>query len=205
MAFLGIRVPHETGRLLTGLDVPGERTAASEMHITLLCFEDNWPITEIAKAMEVTYDVVSKTKPFRVTIDEVDCFPKREDNPCPIIAPIKGAELHELREELAKAFDKEKIEFSKVFKDFKPHVTLAYNEEEIDSTEIDEVEFIVQELVLWGGDHGDDRIFVTFPLKGPKKHKHSMLIEKVNLFYKLAKNPEITHTVPSTERRKSER
>lgn len=204
MAFLGIRIPIECGRLLLGLDVPGKNTAASEMHITILCFEENWPITEIAKALETTYDSVSKTKPFRVTIDEVTCFPKRDDKSA-IIAPVKGAELHELHDKLAKEFDKEKIDFSKVFKDYKPHVTLSYNEEEIDTFEIEPVEFMVQELVLWGGDHGDDRIFITFPLKGPEKHKHSMLMQRVDLFYKLAKKPDILHLTPSYERRKTER
>lgn len=204
MAFLGIRVPHETARLLTGLEVPGKNTAASEMHITILCFEENWPITEIAKALETTYDSVSKIKPFRVVIDEVTCFPKRDDKSA-IIAPVKAAELHELHDKLAKEFDKEKIDFSKIFKDYKPHVTLSYNDEEIDSFEIDPVEFMVQELVLWGGDHGDDRIFITFPLKAPEKHKHAMLLQKAELFEKLAKNPEITHLVPSRERRKISR
>jgi len=204
MAFLGIRVPHETGRLLAGVDVPGEKEGPSEYHITLLCFEDNWPISEISKALESTYDVVSKIKPFRVSIDKVTCFPKHGDK-CALIAPVKSAELHELRDELAKHFDKEHIDFAKNFKDYKPHVTLAYHDEEIEESDIDEVEFSVQEVVLWGGDHGDDRIFITFPLKGPEKHKHSMLMQRVDLFYKLAKKPDILHLTPSYERRKTER
>ena len=204
MAFLGIRVPTETGRLLKEIEVPGENVAKSEMHITLLCFEDNWPISELAKSLEAAYDIVSKIKPFRVTIDKVSCFPKHGDK-CAIIAPVKGAELHELHDKLAKNFDKEEIDFSKRFKDFKPHVTLSYNDEEIDDLDVDEVEFQVQEVVLWGGDHGDDRIFITFPLKGPGKHKYSFLDQKIDTFYKLAKKPDIMHTIPSVERRKIER
>lgn len=202
MAFLGIRIPQETGRLLKNIEVPGENVAVSEMHITLLCFEDNWPISEVAKALEAAYDVVSKTKPFRVTVDSVTCFPKHEDNPCPIIAPVKGAELHELRDKLAKTFDKEGIKFSKVFKDFKPHITLSYADKEMDESDIDELEFQVQEVVLWGGDHGDDRIFITFPLKGPERTKESFLDQKLDLFLKLAKSPEIQYLTPSKERRK---
>jgi len=204
MAFLGIKIPTECGRLLTGLDVPGETTAVSEMHITMLLFEDNWPVSEIAKSLEAVYDIVSKMKPFRVTFDKVTCFPKHGDK-CAIIAPVKSAELHELRDKLAKEFEKEDIDFSKHFKDFKPHITLAYNNEEIDEFKIDEVEFTVQELVLWGGDHGDDRIFITFPLKAPEKHKHSYLMQKVDLFYKLAQKPDILYLTPSYERRKGER
>lgn len=205
MAFLGIKVPIECSRLLTGLDVPGDKVAASEMHITLLYFEDNWPISEISKALETTYDIVSKIKPFHVSMDKISCFPKYKDNPCAIIAPVKSTELHELRNDLAKRFEKEDISFSKLFKDFNPHITISYNNEEIDNSNIDTVEFQVQEIVLWGGDHGDDRIFITFPLKGPEKHKHSMLMQKVDLFYKIANNPEITHLIPSKERRQSER
>ncbi len=204
MAFLGIRIPQETGRLLTGLDVPGEATAVSEMHITMLLFEDNWPVSEIAKSLEVVYDVVSKMKPFRVTFDKVTCFPKRGEK-CAVIAPVKSDELHELRDKLAEKFEKEDIDFSKQFKDFKPHITLAYHDEEIDEFKIDDVDFTVQELVLWGGDHGDDRIFITFPLKGPERHKHSFLEQKVDVFYKLAQKPQITHLTPSYERRKEDR
>lgn len=130
MAFLGIRIPIECGRLLAGIDVPGEREGTSEYHITLLCFEDNWPISEISKALESTYDVVSKIKPFRVTMDKITCFPKRGENPCLIIAPVKSDDLHEMRDELAKHFDKSHIDYAKTFKDFKPHVTLAYADEE---------------------------------------------------------------------------
>ncbi len=203
MAFLGIRVPHETGRLLSGIDVPGEKEGSSEYHITLLCFEENWPISEIAHALEATYDVVSKVKPFIVSVKKVSCFPKREDNPVPIIAKVESKELHDLRGKLANHFDKCNIEFSKIFKDFKPHITLAYADKEIEEFKIDSVDFSVQELVLWGGDHGDDRIFITFPLKGPKKQKHAVLLQKVELFEKIACNPPQSHFTQSYERRKS--
>ncbi len=205
MAFLGIRVPHEAGRLLTNIEVPGKVVAPSEMHITLLHFEENWPISEMVKAIETTYDIVSKIKPFRVMTEEVICFPKREGQAA-IVAPVKSAELHELREQLAKEFDKAKIDFSKTFKDYKPHITLSYNDEEIDEFDIDPIaEFVVQEIVLWGGDHGDDRIFVTFPLKGPEKQKHALLLQKAVLFEKLAKKLGNEVLGPTTERRKVER
>ena len=112
--------PHEVGRLLSGIDVPGKKEGTSELHITILCFEDNWPISEIAKALEATYEIVSDMKPFLVSVDSVGCFPKREDSPCPIIAKVKSKELHELNSKLKKKFDKEGIEYSKIFKDYKP-------------------------------------------------------------------------------------
>jgi 2'-5' RNA ligase len=125
--------------------------------------------------------VVFLTKNHKIT-----CFPKRENNPVAIIAKIESDELHELRDKLEKQFDKCKVDFSKIFKDFKPHITLSYADEEIDDCKIDTVEFTVQEVVLWGGEDGDNRIFITFPLKGPEKQKHSALLQKVDMFYKLA-------------------
>jgi 2'-5' RNA ligase len=205
MAFLGIRVPHEAGRLLTNIEVPGKQAAPSEMHITLLHFEENWPISEMSKALEATYDIISKVKPFLVMTEKVICFPKRDEQAA-IVAQVKSAELHELREQLAKEFDEAKIDFSKTFKDFKPHITLSYNEEEIEDFDIDPpVEFVVQEIVLWGGDHGDDRIFVTFPLKGPEKQKHAVLLQKAVLFEKMAKKLGNELLTPTKERRKVER
>lgn len=204
MAFLGIRIPHETGRLLAGIETPGKNTAPSDMHITILHFEENWPIAEIAHALEATYDVVSKVKPFIAEIDEVICFPKREEK-CAIVARVKSAELHELRDKLAEEFDKCKLEYSKTFKDYKPHITLSYTDDEIDDFKIDPVEFSIQELVLWGGDHGDDRIFITFPLKGPERQKHSLLLQKAEMFCKMANNPPQDHFTPSYEKRKTER
>lgn len=207
MAFLGIRVPNEVGRLIAGLDVPGEKETASEYHITILCFEDNWPISEISKATEAAYEVVSEFKPFLVKTSKVSHFPSHNDGPIPIIAPIDSKELHEFHKKLCKAFDKAKIDYKKTFKEFKPHITLAYSEGKHDDFKIEpKLEFSVNEVVLWGGDHADDRIFITFPLKGPeRKSKHAVLLQTVEVFEKIASNPLQDYLTPSYERRKTER
>jgi 2'-5' RNA ligase len=100
MAFLGIRIPHETGRLLSKIEVPGEKTSTSEMHITLLYLGDEWPISEISKAMEAAFDIVSKTKPFTAEMNKVSHFPKNphDQDKYPIITRVESKELHELRE-----------------------------------------------------------------------------------------------------------
>lgn len=205
MAFLGIKITNECGRLLKAIDVPGEKEGPSEYHITILCFEDNWPITEISKALEATYKIISDIKPFLIKTNKVKCFPKRENKPCPIICSVDSDDLHDLNEKIKKEFDKQDIYYSKVFKDYKPHITLAYADKEIEEFEIDPIEFSVQEIILWGGDMGDDRVFITFPLKSPERKKHSYLLQKVELFYKLASNPGQTYFAPSYERRKIER
>ncbi len=205
MAFLGIRVPHETARLLAQIDVPGDKIATSEIHITLLHFQSEWPISELTKSLEATYEVVSKFHPFLVKINKVTSFPKNPEGVLPVIGKVESKELMELRKKLAENFDDENIDFSKTHKDFKPHVTLAYSEEKPDEEKFHAVEFVVSEIVLWGGDHGDDRIFVTFPLAGPKMDKNALLVKKIEIFEKIAGNPLQDYLTPSVERRKLER
>ncbi len=207
MAFLGIRLEHGAGRLLADIDVPGRKESASEYHITILCFEENWPISEVAKSLEVAFDVFSKTKPFTIKVKNITSFPKFENNPIPIIAKVESKELHELRDKLAKKFKKAKIDFKKTFKDYKPHITLSYvenkeDEKKIEDFIIDPLEIVVQEAVLWAGDNNDDRLFITFPLKPPEKH--ALLVKKTEFFDKVAsyKQPYFTK---SRERRNTSR
>lgn len=205
MAFLGIRVPHETGRLLNQIDVPGEKISTSEMHITLLHFQSEWPISELSKSIEATFDVVSKFHPFLVTINKITSFSKNPEGKVPVIGKVESDDLMKFREKLAKNFDDHEIDFSKNFKDFKPHVTLSYAEDKPKDEKIHPVEFVVSEIVLWGGDHGDDRIFVTFPLAGPSLDKNALLLKKIEIFEKIAGNPLQDFLVPSKERRKTDR
>jgi len=205
MAFLGIRVPHETARLLQQIDVPGEKTSTSEMHITLLHFQSEWPISELSKSIEATYDVASKFHPFLVKINKVTSFSKNPEGKVPVIGKVDSEELMKLRKKLADSFDDDDIDFSKVHKDFKPHVTLAYADDEPDDKKFHPVEFVVSEIVLWGGDHGDDRIFVTFPLAGPSIDKNALLLKKIEIFEKIASNPLQDFFTPSKERRKIDR
>lgn len=184
MAFIGISVPHSVGRLLSGIEVPGDKETTSSLHITLLCFADNVPISDIAKSMEAAYEVISKIKPFLVSVSTVSCFSPKKDKPTPIIAKVQSDELMELNKKLKKAFDKDKIEYSKVFKDYKPHITLSWHNEEIKDFKIDKLQFNVSEVVLWAGDEGDDRLFITFPLQGPQKKK--ALLHKIDFFEKVA-------------------
>lgn len=202
MAFLGIKISHDIGRLLSNIDVPDEKVSPSEYHITLLHFGDNWPIAELIKAMQAAYDVVSNTKPFLAKVEEVDCFSPPENKPFPIITKVQSKDLHKLNDQLKKEFDKKHIEYSKTYKDYKPHITLAYAKDSIKKFKIDPLEFSIAELVLWGGDHGDDRIIITFPLKSPEKH--SWLLQKTDLFYRLACDPHARLT-QSIERRKFNR
>lgn len=201
MAFIGIKISADITRLFRNMDLPGERVPENEQHITVLCFEENWPIADVAKAMETAYEIIKDIEPFQVKTSAVTCFPKREDNPVPIIAKVESKELSKVNKELKVAFDKAGVDYKDNFKDFNPHITLAYADEEIDKIKIKPVEFTVTEILLWGGDNGDDRIFITFPLRGVDTKKHSFLIQKVDVFHKLSSKSPEGFLSKTTERR----
>lgn len=171
MSFLGIRVPHETARLLAGLDVPGNREPVSSFHVTMFFFGDDVPIDALAEIIKVTYGVTSETKPMTVRTSQVTSFPAGDDGQ-PIICRVESDALHDLRDKIKGAFDGANIEYSNKFPEFRPHVTLAYDPEpegDFKEERIPTVEWGAHELVLWGGDSGDDRLIVTFPIALTKK------------------------------------
>jgi len=202
MAFLGVRISTDVGRMLNGIDVPGVKESPSEYHITILCFDDNWPIAEVSKALEATYEVVNKVNPFTIEVNKINSFPKYKENPLPIIARVESEDIHKLSDKLREKFDEEGIDYKKNFKEFNPHITLAYDKdlEKFEEIKIDPITFTVQDIVLWGGDYGDSRLFVNFQLKQPEKHAE--LFDKINMFYKLAFIDPDGYLTPTRERRK---
>ena len=178
MAFLGIRVPHEVGRLIRNLEVPGEKETPSEYNITLLVFEDNWSIKKMLKATEAAYEIMAETEPFSVKADHVSHFPPRPDHPVPIIAPVKSEELHQLHKKLVKALQAAKVDFKQTFKEYKPHITLAYSPHGYDDYKMDTpLQFMVQEAVLWGGDEGDTKLFTTLPIESAREKEARSAVE----------------------------
>ena len=180
MAIMGLAVPHATARLFSEIDVPGTREPTSSMHITLLYVGKQVPIEVIADAVKATYAVTSQTKPFTVRASRVMSFPINPDDEDghPVIARVESDALHDFRRKLAASFDDAGIEFSKKFPDYKPHVTLAYAPEAVEEFTIPTIEWGAHEVVLWGGDEGDGRILVTFPL-ALKPSRDAALIRRV--------------------------
>lgn len=170
MAFIGIKTPHETARLLSEIEVPGKPVPMSESHITLLYLGKGIPVDVLAQAMVAAYNVTSRTRPFTVRTSLLTSFPKNDDG-VPIICRIDSDALHDLRSNLSAAFEASGIDFSKRYPDYKPHVTVAYAEDEIDEVRIPTVEWGAHELVLWGGDDGDGRLIVTFPFSLDASHE----------------------------------
>ncbi len=177
MAFLGIKVPHEIARLLAQVDygAKGKPEPTDNYHITLVYFGEGVPIEQITKAILTTYKVTSKTRPFTVQTSRVSTFPPHPDEgTVPVICRVDSTELHDLRAKLVKTYDDAGVSFDTTFPVYKPHLTLAYIDpgeeakkaEGLDLT-IPVIEWGVGEIVLWGGDNGDERIVVTFPFALP--------------------------------------
>jgi 2'-5' RNA ligase len=176
MAFIGLKVPHEAARLLAGIDFGdvGDRESTDFLHVTLHMLGDDVPIEALAAALKPIFEVVSKTPPFLVSTSHITTFPPNpESGVVPVIGLIDSPELHTLHSVLGKALDKAGISYSKKYPVYRPHVTLAYSKDPLVDGGIVNTHLQVpvawgaHELVLWGGDSGDNRIVVTLPFAMP--------------------------------------
>lgn len=164
MAFVGLAVPGSASRLFGDIEVPGEKTPRDHHHVTLAYIGDDVPIETLAEAIKATYAVTATTRPFTVRTSRVSSFPVDSDEQGhPVVAHIESDELHELRARLTDRFKDAGVDFSKKFPKYKPHVTLAYAPEAVEEFRIPTIEWGAHEVVLWGGDEGDQRLTVTFP------------------------------------------
>lgn len=168
MAFLGIPIQHDCGRLLSEINVPGNKVPTNEYHISLFYFKYNIEISDLSKILEPTFNISSKQKPILLEIEEISCFNKGINGKFPIIGKINCKELLKLREKLRKTYNKNKIEYNKDHKNFIPHITLSYSDKYFEDIKIEKMPLIVNELIIWGGNNGDNRISINFPLKNPK-------------------------------------
>lgn len=173
MAYFGLKVPHETARLLSEINVSkwGEPETPGHYHITVVYIGKSVPVETIAKMIPAIFSVTSNTKPFTVETNRISCFPPHpKEGTVPIICPIQSEGLLAFRKAVCKGLDAAGLEYDKKFPDYKPHVTLGYSKDPLVHADwgpdisIPQVEWGVGELVLWGGDSGDTKLVVTFPL-----------------------------------------
>ena len=167
MAFIGVRVPADAAATLAKVKVPGDHVPPEEMHVTLLHLGEKIPIPEVLQATMACYLMTKRWAPFRASTRRITTFPATPESTIPVIARVLCPELHRLHEALRKSLDHMEIEYSKKFPEYKPHVTLAYAETETPDVKlIRPVAWDIEEIVIWGGDHGEERIAVTLPLEG---------------------------------------
>jgi 2'-5' RNA ligase len=123
------------------------------------------PIADLTAAVRVTEPVLKNVDPFDARISQLDYFPPDPDGMYPIIGRIDSPDLLDLRSRLADAFDQENVFFSKRHPEYSPHVTLAYAKEPGRTEALErDIEWTVNELVLWGGDSRTERFVVRFSL-----------------------------------------
>lgn len=168
MAFIGLDVPADAASLLEGIDVPGDRESASDMHVTIVHLGKGVPVVQLAKAMLVAHECARATPPMSFTITRVSSFPGGDDG-VPIICPIESPELQALNAMLKQRLRDLGIPFSDKWPDFKPHLTLGYFVDAPEGFALDvelpvPVPFSVSELCLWGGNAGGPEVLrVSIP------------------------------------------
>lgn len=186
MSFIGIKIPYEVSKKLDKIKVPGQKEDIDEYHITLIHFSEEHSIKDIFKITSILTNFLNEFKTFEVKTHQLTCFPKFQENPVPIITKIQGKKLFELQSKLKNELEKMEVDFSKTFKEYKPHITLSYAEKEIESKEIQQLSFEVNEITYFGGSYGElPKVKIDFSLINKKKSKK--LSEKTKLFKKLSK------------------
>jgi len=162
MALLGLKVPGNVSDMLNGIEVDGHRDKSD--HLTMFYFEQELTVKDISKICKLLSPIIEKLKPFELMVSKVSTFPKGPDG-VPVKADIKSKALEQLRKDIAKAFDDNKVKFSKTHPDFNPHVTLAYADDEIGDIKLPyPIKWVAHKLILWGGSGSKGGINVDIPL-----------------------------------------
>lgn len=182
MALIGIKVPEEISKFLKSIEVPGQKDPCD--HITMFYIEGEMSAETVSKVCDILPkfrdDVVE------VSIKKITTFPEGDDG-VPIKADVISPGLIELRSRLSNLFDKNKIDYSKRFPDYNPHITLAYNDKKIKSIKLDSpIKWTVTEFMLWSGDtRSHAGTTIMFPLYEKKKMAFNIL-EFSERFFRLA-------------------
>lgn len=167
MALIGLKVPVEIAKLLSGVDVPGEKESAFDMHVTIMYLGRDVSVLEVAKSMCAASQVTSKITPFTCGLTSVSSFPGGDDG-VPVICPVQSPGLLALNSALRTEFDRLGVGYSKKWPDYKPHVTLSYMTGENDPVEYSSplpnpVIWTVSSLLIWGGNNSDETLSINMP------------------------------------------
>lgn len=150
MGMLAAKINPKVAKQLSALEVPGQLEKPSNYHITMFYFEDDPSINDVADLIIPLFEKLEAQNTIRVILNKVSQFPAGEDG-YPIIVPVVSPELKKLRQEIARIFDENEIDFSKLHPDYKPHITLSYSDKPIKDKWFEEIEFEVDEICYYGG------------------------------------------------------
>jgi 2'-5' RNA ligase len=127
LSFLALDLAHETEALFDRLPVPNLTEREENKHVTLFYIpKEVETLKSFYTATEILRRVVQETPPPTLLCSERSSF-SPGDKGFPIICPVVGPGLIELRARLAKLFDLNGIQYSKKFPKYNPHVTLGYS------------------------------------------------------------------------------
>lgn len=162
MSMLAIPLDSSVSRLFRSIEVEEGKRDESD-HITLAYLGDNVPFDVLLKIIPVVFNITSKEELFLVSAKKITTFPKGDDG-YPVIAPVESPKLHEIRSKIIKGLDKAGVEYSKLYPDFNPHVTLAYSQKKPKNIKFNKIQWQINQIALYGGDNHDERLYVLFPL-----------------------------------------
>ena len=177
MALLGIEVPDKISEMLNQVIVSGHRDKSD--HLTMFYFDGELDVPTISKICKIISPIISKQEPFDLTIKKITSFPKGEYG-FPIKGDVISNDLIKLRKKIATAFNKNKIDFSKEFPDFKPHITLSYSDEDFKEKKLNKpITWTNSHIVLWGGTSEIPGIEMVIPF--------GLKISKADILYSVSR------------------
>jgi 2'-5' RNA ligase len=185
MAMIAIPISPDVSRLFREIDIDGHRDPSD--HITLFYLGDDISIDTILDIIPIIHKVVEDLRPFEATVGKITSFPKGEDKKeYPIIAEVKSEKLMEIREKIRKMLDKNKVEYSDDYDEFRPHITLSFNKKRQKNLRLPtKAKFMITQIALFGGDEADSEIFVNFPFSlGVEKKSSDSIVELAEVFLK---------------------
>ena len=161
MPMIAIKVPDNMSGYLEAIKVPGKKSSASDMHITILYFENDLSLRQIAALTMIMSSVASELKPFEVKFDSISSFDKNNDK-VPIICRVDSSGLMAVNTQLKRAFDLYGLQYSKTFPEYKPHITLSYNTEPYEAKLDEQLSFMATGLYLFCGEEMNDKLVSHF-------------------------------------------
>lgn len=170
MAMIGLKIPPKISEQLSKISVPGKKSSAEELHITMFYFKDKLKIDDVLSIVQNLYTITKKSDELQIKATTISSFKKNDDG-IPIIVPVISEDLLALRKKIAKKFDDAGIEYSKKWPEYKPHITLSFSSKEMEDKKLDKtISWKAGEIVLWaGGWHTDPGILVELPLQMNKR------------------------------------
>lgn len=177
---IAIPISQDISRLFREIKIDADRDPSD--HITMFYLGDDVKPNVLFKIIPIIFELSSEMRPFSVSSSKITSFPKGEDG-YPVIAEIKSNDLLEFRKKLAKALDKNKIEYAKNFKEYKPHITLGYADDKPEDIKIPEkVNIQINQVSLYGGNRADAKLFVNFPFSLGIKEKSASILALADSF-----------------------